>query len=173
MSRDDDAPRSARDTGLLHPIALAALGTLIVNDHVLKVRYPGWITGKLSDVAGMIVFPLLAGALVTAVARRADPGRMLAGCVAATAIGFALVKLWAPATHACGLVLGALQWPFAALAHGASVGVAPVAIARDPSDLLALPFAAVALWLPRYRFQANPGSPNAARKKLQTSARSA
>jgi len=146
--REDPCP-GARDTGLLHPIALVALAVLIVNDHLLKARYPGWVTGKLSDAAGLIVFPLLASALVTAIVRRADPRRVLAGCVAAAASGFALVKLWAPATHAFALALGALQWPFAAITGGVTGGIAPVAVVRDPSDLLALPFAAIALRLPR------------------------
>lgn len=148
-SEDQRARHSDRDTGLLHPVALGALAALLVNDHVLKWRYPGWVTGKLSDVAGMIVFPLLACAVFAAVVRRVDRRRALAVCVAATAIGFALVKLWSPATHACELVLGALQWPLTVVAQGALAGVTPVDIVRDPSDLLALPFTAVALWLPR------------------------
>jgi hypothetical protein len=39
-----------------------ALGVLLINDHVLKVVgvLPGWLTGKLSDVAGLIVAPVLA-----------------------------------------------------------------------------------------------------------------
>ena len=42
-----------RDSGMLHPVALAALAVLVLNDHVWKARYPGWVTGKLSDVAVM------------------------------------------------------------------------------------------------------------------------
>jgi hypothetical protein len=143
------ASTRACDSGLLHPVALGALAVLILNDHVLKARYPGWVTGKLSDVAGMIVFPLFACAICAIVIRRADRQRMVAVCVAATALGFALVKLWPPATHACELTLGALQWPFSAGLQGGFADLAPVAIVRDPSDLLALPFAAIALWLPR------------------------
>lgn len=37
--------------GLLHPLALLAIGILIVNDHALKAAWPGVVTGKLSDVA--------------------------------------------------------------------------------------------------------------------------
>lgn len=33
-----------------------ALVILIINDHVLKHAYPGWITGKISDVAGLLIF---------------------------------------------------------------------------------------------------------------------
>ena len=31
---------------------------MIVNDRVLKVRYPSEVTGKLSDFAGLVFFPL-------------------------------------------------------------------------------------------------------------------
>src|ERR1043166_7414642 len=128
-----------RDSGMLHPVALAALAVLVLNDHVWKARYPGWVTGKLSDVAGLIVFPLVACALVRVVVRtRAE--RVLAAAIAATMIGFALVKLWSPATHACAVAMGALQAP---------LSPSPVTIVRDPTDLLALPFALVAWWLPR------------------------
>lgn len=128
-----------RDSGMLHPVALAALAVLVLNDHVWKARYPGWVTGKLSDVAGLIVFPLVACALARVVVR-ARPERVLAAAIAATMIGFALVKLWPPATHACAVAMGALQTP---LSPG------PVTIVRDPTDLLALPFALVGWWLPR------------------------
>lgn len=34
---------------------LLALGVLVLNDVVLKYAYPGWLTGKLSDFAGLFV----------------------------------------------------------------------------------------------------------------------
>jgi len=43
---------------LLHPWFLFALLVLIVNDHFLKVWYPSFISGKLSDFAGLFVFPV-------------------------------------------------------------------------------------------------------------------
>ena len=41
------------------------MGVLAVNDHVLKGAglVPGWVTGKLSDLAGLFFFPLLLTAL--------------------------------------------------------------------------------------------------------------
>ena len=127
-----------RDSGLLHPVAVIALIVLVANDHVWKYSHPGWLTGKLSDVAGLIVFPLVLSAALRLVS---SSERLLGGCVAATMIVFTLVKLWAPATHACAWAMGWLQAPFGA--------VTPTMLVRDPSDLLALPFALVALWLPR------------------------
>ncbi|MFO0625327.1 MAG: hypothetical protein U0325_06870 [Polyangiales bacterium] len=60
-------PRAADPAAALRrPLWWAALATLVVNDHLLKGAglLPGWITGKLSDVAGMIVAPALAASLI-------------------------------------------------------------------------------------------------------------
>ena len=46
-------------TALLHPLAVLSLLTLIVNDHFLKDAFGTPLTGKLSDIAGAIVVPLL------------------------------------------------------------------------------------------------------------------
>src|SRR5688500_11278112 len=45
--------------GLLHPAALASIAVLILNDHWLKAAAPGLVTGKLSDFAGLLFFPLM------------------------------------------------------------------------------------------------------------------
>jgi hypothetical protein len=42
---------------LASPGFALALVVLVLNDHVLKTAYPGWITGKLSDVAGLVLAP--------------------------------------------------------------------------------------------------------------------
>ena len=129
--------RDPPPSGLLHPLALAAIALLVVNDHVLKAHYPGWLTGKLSDVAGLVFFPLLLRALLAPIvhlARSIGRERLLIACVALTALAFAAIKLVAPATAACEQVLGALLG-------------GRVTIVRDPTDLLALPFVLVALWI--------------------------
>ena len=43
---------------ILHPVALGSFALLGLNDHLLKQEYGTWWTGKLSDVAGMMGFPL-------------------------------------------------------------------------------------------------------------------
>lgn len=43
---------------LLHPLFIICLLTLILNDFYLKSFYSNDITGKLSDFAGLIVFPV-------------------------------------------------------------------------------------------------------------------
>jgi hypothetical protein len=51
---------------LRHPLWWAALAVLFVNDNLLKGRAlaPGWLTGKLSDFAFLIVAPVLLGSLL-------------------------------------------------------------------------------------------------------------
>ena len=40
-------------------LSLLAIAVLLVNDHLLKARYPSWLTGKLSDFAGLYFAPFL------------------------------------------------------------------------------------------------------------------
>lgn len=44
---------------LLHPVFLICLLLLLVNDFAWKYQYPNWFTGKLSDFAGLVIFPVL------------------------------------------------------------------------------------------------------------------
>jgi hypothetical protein len=145
---------------MLHPVALASLAVLVVNDHVLKARFPGLVTGKLSDFAGLVFFPLLLVAL-TEVALRAlgrftrPSRRALLVCVLLTGVVFSLTKTWEPAGDGYRAALGALQWPafaVSALARGAPVP--PVRTVRhtvDPTDLIALPSLALAFAIGRRR----------------------
>ncbi len=48
---------------MVHPIPLAAVALLALNDHFLKANYPSYLTGKLSDLTGVFVFPILLCAL--------------------------------------------------------------------------------------------------------------
>jgi hypothetical protein len=130
----------------LHPIALAAAIVLVVNDWLLKPSAaPAWLTGKLSDVAGLVVAPVALtaaiGLVLWAAARlgaRVDPWltrRRLATAIAATAAVFAAVKLSPAVAARAGAVWG----------H-----VAPAArFVADPTDLLALPALAIAWWIGR------------------------
>lgn len=127
--------------------------TLIVNDRILKSALPGFITGKLSDVAGLVFFPLLLVAVcelfASALRRWSGPSsRWIILAVAATGLVFAAIKLLPAAESAYELALGAAQWPFqaiAALLGGASAPpLRAVALTRDPTDLAAI----AALWIP-------------------------
>ena len=53
---------------VLSPVFLVAVAVLIVNDHFIKANFPGVISGKLSDVAGLIFFPIMLVALAELVA---------------------------------------------------------------------------------------------------------
>ena len=60
-----------RNSGLpirefLHPVSLAALALCAINDHLLKGAnlLPSFVTGKLSDFAGLLFFPLFLTATV-------------------------------------------------------------------------------------------------------------
>jgi hypothetical protein len=42
---------------LRHPLVLLSLVLTLLNDQYLKYQYPGFLTGKLSDFAGLFYFP--------------------------------------------------------------------------------------------------------------------
>ena len=150
---------------LLHPVPVVAIALLVLNDHVLKEAWPGPLTGKLSDVAGLAFFPLaLVSAwelLLAALRRWGGPSRpALVLAIAVTGAAFALVKTVPEATAAYEAILGALQWPFrvalAAIAGQLPPTPATVAAATDPTDLVALPGLALA-WLVGRRRDAPTG----------------
>ncbi|MEU8076974.1 hypothetical protein AB0B31_16175 [Catellatospora citrea] len=115
-----------------HPVSVGGLLLLLVNDHVLKAWQPGPVTGKLSDAAGMLMFPPLLAVLVALVAPRV-PVRVLApAALAVTAVGFAFAKATAD-----GASLAAQAW---------SAVSGPSVLRADPTDLLALPALGVCWW---------------------------
>jgi hypothetical protein len=121
---------------LAHPIWWVALILLVVNDHLLKGArvVPGWLTGKVSDFAFLIVAPVLAAAALPCAIRRRR-----------------------------GIALFAVGWLFAAAKLSPAVSDALVATLRhvgivwrlwpDPTDLVAL----VALPLAGHVLRAPPG----------------
>lgn len=50
--------KKANHTLLLHPFFIVCLLVLLLNDIVLKYQYHNWLTGKLSDVAGVAAFAI-------------------------------------------------------------------------------------------------------------------
>lgn len=128
----------------LHPVALAAMAVLVVNDWVLKRHWPGAVTGKLSDLAGLAAAPVVLTALVgltlllaKRLGARVDPylsHRRLVAATLATGAGFAAIKL---SPHAA-------RWFTDALGL-----VRPAAVELDRTDLACLPVLAVAYWIGR------------------------
>jgi hypothetical protein len=159
--------------GLLHPLALTALAVLAFNDHWAKAHLHGVVTGKLSDFAGLVFFPLLLQALVelvqaTARRRWRPSGRVLLGALVLTVLGFASVKTWTPAAELYRVAFGVARWPVDAVmawAQGAALpGLTRVQLARDPTDLVALPAALVGLVVHRARVTGSQ-SPSALRAR--------
>ncbi|WP_326826062.1 hypothetical protein [Streptosporangium sp. NBC_01756] len=106
-----------------HPLTVIAVVVLLLNDHLFKPLWPGVVTGKLSDVAGLIVAPPLLNLLI----RRPHLSILLTGTV------FGLVK-----TTAAGAALASQAWT---LVWGPSLVLA------DPTDLIALPVLYATWWI--------------------------
>ena len=141
---------SARTLPIVSRLGAVSIAVLLLNDHVLKAAWPGLITGKLSDAAGLIVLPLLLASVVLLATRLVQHGfseqrrtLVLRWSAVTSGIGFALVKTVEPATLAYEHVLGLLQWPARALLSVASdlptPDPRPVELVADRSDLLVLP----------------------------------
>jgi len=147
-------PESFPGSALLHPLVLGAVALLILNDHVFKARWPSWWTGKLSDVAGLAMFPLLLQALWEQArawgGRGFRPSRaVLVTCVLLTGLCFSATKVSVLAGDGWRWALGFLQWPprmAGALLQGRDLpSPVPVDHVVDVTDLLTLPGLLVAL----------------------------
>lgn len=104
---DDGARR--RGELIASPVFVLSIAVLLLNDHILKAAWPGLITGKLSDVAGVAMVAVL----LTASCARPSIG------FAATAVAFTLLKTVPPVAVIAAPVLGGLT-------------------RTDPTDLVAL-----------------------------------
>jgi hypothetical protein len=132
---------------LLHPAPLLAIAVLLVNDHLLEPQWAHPLTGHLSDVAGLLFFPLLLISIAELMLRiggvyRGPSNALLVAATAATAVVFTLTQTTALGGDAYRFGLGALQDPLAVVAlaagHG-SIGIEPVSLTQDLNDLYALP----------------------------------
>jgi hypothetical protein len=155
LTPPSEAPPVPADA-LLHPVAALAIATLILNDHLGKAAWPGTFTGKLSDFAGLVFFPLLLVGLW-------EFGSSSLGCwrrptvrpvvVAALATGlvFVLVKTTLVGAAAWAGALGAGDWVagsvWAVVTGSRGPALMPVGVVRDATDLIALPAILVALWI--------------------------
>jgi hypothetical protein len=146
----------APGAALLHPIAPFSLLVLLLNDHWLKHTHPGWLSGKLSDFATMLLLPVLLHALFELgyafTKGHAPPpllsNRALLASIALSSLVFGLPEIWKPAETAYCYGMAGLRWPFRACAAVLTGHALPAlrrcAATADPSDLLALSSAYVA-----------------------------
>jgi hypothetical protein len=134
-----DGPPHARALACFrHPATWAAIGLLLLNDHVLKSAWPSILTGKLSDFAGLYFFPFLLAALLGPLAAAVAPRHRRAEWAAKigpaafvlTALWFAAIKTVPPANALTADAIGAI------------LGTGPARIALDPTDVIAL----IILW---------------------------
>jgi len=113
---------------LAHPSVILSIFLLLLNDHLLKDLYPGVITGKLSDFAGLLFFPFTISLLVSIVVVWKGESQRSLGVLSIgfTAVVFIAIKTipWANTAFE-GLVT-------------AATGI-PSQIILDPTDLIALP----------------------------------
>jgi hypothetical protein len=163
------SPNRGRHLGdlLLHPVALGALAMLVFNDHVAKDRWPSDVTGKVSDVAGLVFFPLLLVSIAEAARWLVHRDRWVLGpralvvAIVITAVGFAAIKTWGPAGDAYRIGNGVARWPLDAvpsLMRGE--GLTPVGTVRlveDRTDLFALVALVVPWWIGSRILRLSPG----------------
>ncbi|MGB3674164.1 MAG: hypothetical protein WA988_06980, partial [Candidatus Nanopelagicales bacterium] len=107
------------------------------------------ITGKLSDAAGLFVFPILLLSVVEVLMRalrlrwQATLSAAAIAC-ATSAVGFTLVKSVPSVALAYGEVIGLLRWPIFALTSVAQGEVVespvPIDVVVDGTDLVTLVF---------------------------------
>jgi hypothetical protein len=113
---------------LAHPLSLASLIVLLVNDHLLRLLWPSWFTGKLGDLAWLFFAPLaLAVALAIVLPVRLRHHTRLAAFLAFGLVGgiFILAKT-VPTAHQTVVSVCERIFGF------------PCGLRRDPTDLLAL-----------------------------------
>jgi hypothetical protein len=121
----------------LHPLPLASVALLAANDHYLKFKFPGFITGKLSDFSGVFFFPLFLCALFCLLLNgihQSSPkqqkklewvsSKKIIIFIAITDFIMLALKLYSPSISF-----------YAKLLHPLGI---QVAVTRDPTDLISL-----------------------------------
>jgi hypothetical protein len=64
IDRRATLPKPLSLSAIYHPAFVVCLIVLVINDHVLKAAIPSWLTGKLSDFAGLFVFAVLTASIL-------------------------------------------------------------------------------------------------------------
>lgn len=131
-------PAFEKALGLLaHPACLAALALLLINDHLLRRWWPSWWTGKIGDLAWLLIAPFALAAVLAWLLPLREPARerwVFPLAFGLTGVGFAALKM--------SPVLMDV-----AIRNGSAALRTPLTILPDPADLLALPVLALAFLL--------------------------
>lgn len=133
---------------LTHPAILFSIFTLLLNDHVLKIYFPSWLTGKLSGFAGLFFFPILLSAILNILCKPLNIKRDHLAVIAfsTTALWFGLIKTLPFFSHLTEIFLSRLLWQ-------------PAQIICDPTDLIALVMLLPA-WKLRTIYKKQPSAKN-------------
>lgn len=140
---NEGSPKSGFEIALRclqNPLTWLSIILLLLNDHLLKVVAPSWLTGKLSDFAGLFFFPFL---LAAALSLLLDPLHCPVRWIGR--IAFGLAGVWFTFTQV-------IPWANVLTARLVSLLVgSPIQLVPDATDLLAL----CALW-PAWRLWNRP-----------------
>lgn len=143
---------------LRHPLTVTMLAVWILNDHLFKEMYGNALTGKLSDFAGVIVFPLIpvAGYELGCAYRKIEPRfqrHVLFMSLGLTGMLMVGINLFEPCANVLRVGLGAAQWPFRCigwmLRSGTVPPLVPVFHTVDPTDLWSLMALGLPYWVSR------------------------
>ena len=145
---------------LRHPLVLIMMVTWALNDHVLKDAYGQWWTGKLSDVSGLVVFPIMLYSLYEvyyALQKRHPQSVQGAIYLSLLATGGILIciNLFVSMEVLCGQIIAHLQWPFRAVWSLINKETLPplnqLKTTMDPTDLWTLPTLLIPYWIMKPR----------------------
>lgn len=114
---------------------LLAVATLALNDHVFKGAFHNALTGKLSDFAGCFFLPLYCSAVLAFATKWSWHVRVAIGA-ALTAVLFASIKSSSLASHWVTSTLENVSVP---------LGIGPLHVVSDATDLVALPMILLAV----------------------------
>ena len=138
---------------ICHPMVVTLLILWALNDHLFKYQFANTFTGKISDITGLAVTPILMYCTYELIWtwcgwKLKRPHMVLLFSITMTGLAFAGINLWESWAQAYRIGLALLQWPFrclmAYLFHQPSPIFSPVQLTMDYTDLWTLP----ALYIP-------------------------
>lgn len=129
-----------------HPVSLLSIVLLLLNNHAFKVISPSWLTGKLSDFAGLFFFPFIVAAVLSLLLTKFNFTSRQLGQIAFwfVTVWFILLKITSP--------INSLTVQFSSLLVGS-----PTHIIMDWTDIIGLTamFPAWKLWNRDQQWKAN------------------